>query len=154
LAAYFFDSSALAKCYINETGSIWVRAITAPLSGHELYVLEIVEVEVVSAIVRRGKGGSLTRTAVATALAQFRHDLSTDYTALGISAQLLAAASFLAERHELRAYDALQLAAAVELNQFRSTAAQSTLILVSADIELNVAARANGLTVEDPNSHP
>jgi uncharacterized protein len=154
LAAYFFDSSALAKCYISETGSAWVRGITTPLAGNELHVLQVVEVEVVSAIVRRRKGGSLTPLGAATALAQLRSDLNTGYTALRISKQLLAAASFLAEPHELRAYDALQLAAAVELNQFRSTAAQSTLILVSADIELNVAARANGLTVEDLNSHP
>jgi predicted nucleic acid-binding protein len=29
MALYFFDSSALVKCYVHEQGSVWVREITA-----------------------------------------------------------------------------------------------------------------------------
>lgn len=55
---------------------------------------------------------------------------------------------------EIRAYDAVQFAGAMELNQARVAAALSPIILVSADLELNSAARAEGLVVEDPNLHP
>ncbi len=46
MAAYFFDSSALAKCYINEVGSVWARGVVAPASGNDIHVLRIAEIEV------------------------------------------------------------------------------------------------------------
>jgi uncharacterized protein len=59
----------------------------------------------------------------------------------------------LAETHALRAYDAVQLAAAVEVNA-QCAALGVALTLISADAALNAAAMAEGLTVDDPNSHP
>jgi len=58
-------------------------------------------------------------------------------------------ASQLTDLHVLRAYDAVQLAAALDLHRL-----DPSLILVSADAELNAAATAEGLPVEDPNHHP
>ena len=46
-------------------------------------------------------------------------------------------------------YDAVQLAATLEVR-----AKIPSLILVSADAALNTAAAAEGLQVEDPNTHP
>jgi hypothetical protein len=60
----------------------------------------------------------------------------------------------LAERHALRGYDAVQLAAALELQTVLTASGLPALTLVSADAELNAAAAAEGLTVEDPNLHP
>ena len=60
----------------------------------------------------------------------------------------------LAEAHGLRAYDSVQLAAALELNRLRVAAGMGGIILVSADLELNAAATASGLAVDDPNLHP
>ena len=60
----------------------------------------------------------------------------------------------MAETHEFRAYDAVQLAAALELNGRWVAAGMSGIILVSADQALNAAALAEGLAVDDPNSHP
>ena len=59
----------------------------------------------------------------------------------------------LAEMYALRGYDAVQLAAAVEVQARVDTLGLPVLTLVSADEELNVAARAQGLAVEDPNMH-
>jgi predicted nucleic acid-binding protein len=58
-------------------------------------------------------------------------------------------AAQLADRHVLRAYDAVQLAAALEVQL-----SVPGLVLLSADGELNAAAAAEGLAVEDPNTHP
>lgn len=67
-----------------------------------------------------------------------------------------------AEKYVLRAYDAVQLAAAVAINsQFvAETLALGIaapigpiLTLISSDIALNAAAVAEGLIVEDPNNH-
>jgi hypothetical protein len=40
------------------------------------------------------------------------------------------------------------------LNRERKNAGLSTVTLVAADAELNAAALAEGLLVEDPNLHP
>ena len=58
-------------------------------------------------------------------------------------------ASRLADSHVLRAYDAVQLAAALDVHRL-----DPSLTLLSADVELNAAALAEGLAVDDPNSHP
>jgi len=67
---------------------------------------------------------------------------------------VLVEASRLAETLALRGYDAVQLAAAIAANNERVLNGLSPLIMVSADGELNDAARAEGLNVEDPNSNP
>ena len=68
--------------------------------------------------------------------------------------QLFTSAIAFVEGHELRAYDGVQLAAAVELNLVRTSGGLSAATVVSADFDLNAAAQAEGLAVEDPNSHP
>jgi hypothetical protein len=60
----------------------------------------------------------------------------------------------LANTHALRAYDAVQLAAALEIRQQRQKRGFDPVTLISADQALNDAATAEGLTVDDPRSHP
>ena len=50
MAVYFFDSSALIKRYINETGTAWVQSLTDAASGHEIYIARVTTVEVVAAV--------------------------------------------------------------------------------------------------------
>ena len=69
-------------------------------------------------------------------------------------AAILSRAAALADAHSLRAYDAVQLAALVEVNLQRQANGMPSLTLVSADVELNTAATAEGIVVEDPNTHP
>jgi len=75
------------------------------------------------------------------------------YTVLELTPVLLAEAMRLANSHELRAYDAVQLAAVLEL-QRQWVDAGISVVLVSADQDLNDAAAVEGLTVEDPLHHP
>lgn len=63
-------------------------------------------------------------------------------------------ASRLAETFALRGYDAVQLATALAAQNERVLNGLSPLVIVSADGELNDAARAEGFNVEDPNDHP
>ena len=60
----------------------------------------------------------------------------------------------LANAHALRAYDAVQLAAALEINRKEQDAGFAPVTLISADQALNDAAQAEGLSVDDPRSHP
>jgi predicted nucleic acid-binding protein len=152
VAVHFFDSSSLAKRYVSETGSAWVLSLVGPASGHQNYVARITGVEMVSAIARRARAGNLSAVDATAMLAAFRHDFLNEYLIVEITPALIQAAMALAESHAIRGYDAVQLAAAMEIAA-ASLATGTTLTLVSADTALNAAAVAEGLTVEDPNTH-
>jgi hypothetical protein len=66
----------------------------------------------------------------------------------------MASAVLLARSHGLRAYDAVQLASAIDIQRDHRDAGLAPVTLVSADRDLNAAATAEGLPVEDPNLHP
>lgn len=153
MATHFLDSSAAVKRYVNEMGSGWVLGLVGPSSGNRNYVAAITGVEVVSAIVRQQRAGNLDSADATTALTAFRHDFAHEYQTVEISPTLIAAAMALAETHGPRGYDAVQLAAALEVHT-QCVAAGTTMTLLSSDTALNLAALAEGLTVDDPNTHP
>ena len=153
MRVHFFDSSAIAKRYVNEAGTAWILGLVGPTSGNHNYLASITAVEVVSALTRQQRSGSLSGADAAAALAAFRHDFANEYRILDISAAMIDVAMDMAEKHALRGYDAVQLAAALRVHS-QSLASGMTLTLVSADLALNAAAVAEGLAVEDPNAHP
>jgi uncharacterized protein len=153
MADYFLDTSALVKRHVNETGSAWVRSLTHPKAAHTLYIARITAVEVHSAITRRQRGRHLSPAQAGAILGHFRRHLAQRYNVLELTTALFTEAMFTARKHGLRAYDAVQLAVAVELHQLNKKAGFGPVTLVSADWELNSAATAEGLLVEDPNLH-
>ena len=60
----------------------------------------------------------------------------------------------LAESHGLRAYNAVQLAAAREVNAAWTPTGLGGITLIAADQNLNAAASVEGLLVDDPSLHP
>ena len=149
MAAYFLDTSTVVKRYVQETGTLWVQTLADPAAGHFLFVARITDVEMTAAIARRRRLGSLSPAEAGRALAAFRQDFAQQYRIVETTIPLMQDESRLADSHVLRAYDAVQLAAALEIH-----AADPSLTLLSADAELNAAALAKGLTVDDPNLHP
>lgn len=153
MAAYFCDTSALVKRYVAETGSAWLTATIAPQVGNYLFIARITFVEVISAITRRERGRHISPADAKTARIQFETDYSSEFFNVEISENLINEAANLAGKHALRSYDAVQLAAALETEKERTALGFSSLILLSADTDLNTAAIAEGLTVDDPNNH-
>jgi predicted nucleic acid-binding protein len=151
---YFFDSSAIVKRYVNETGSNFVENLTNLKSGNLVLLARITQVEVASAFARRLKSGSLTQNETDDALKLFQHDLTNNYFVIEVTSNLLFEATRLAIKYALRGYDAVQLASAVETNNERIAQGLLPLILVSADTDLNDAAKLEGFTIENPNNHP
>jgi uncharacterized protein len=154
MAAFIFDASGIVKRYLTEIGSGWVQGLTDLAAAHEILLTRIARVELVAAITRRSRGGPVPATAAPALLAQFRHDAAHQYTILEVTPALLADAERLAEIHGLRAYDAVQLAAAADLHRERLANGLSRPTLISADQDLNAAAIAEGLDVDDPTTHP
>ncbi len=70
-----------------------------------------------------------------------------------ISENLIKEAANPANKHALRGYDAVQLAAALETEKERIALGLSSLMLLSADTDLNDSAIAECLTVDNPNNH-
>jgi predicted nucleic acid-binding protein len=153
VAPYFFDSSALVKRYVNETGSIWVEAITDPRSGAHVYVAAITGVEVIAALARKQKGNLVNQTDASAAISRFQHDFSNEYRIIDITDAVVSRSMAIARAHALRGYDAVQLGAALEINGRRITLGAGPLTLVTSDNELLTAAAAEGLLTDDPNNH-
>jgi len=74
LAAYFFDTSAVVKRYASEIGSAWVQHTTDPALNHLIYLVRITEVEVISAITRRLRAGSMSSADATMGIINFRYD--------------------------------------------------------------------------------
>jgi uncharacterized protein len=146
---YFLDTSTVVKRYAQEVGTPWVQALGAPAAGHLLAVVRITLAETVAAVTRKERSGFLTPHAATTALHDFRVDFTKQYVIVEVSAGLVDHTATLARKHALRGYDAVQLAAALEVR-----AHIPSVTFLSADANLNTAAIAEGLSVDDPNSHP
>jgi predicted nucleic acid-binding protein len=153
VARHLLESSALAKRYVSETGSAWVSALLNPTVGQTIYLARITGVEVVSAITRRQRAGSLSLIQLAALLTQFRTDFDNDFKIVEVTDALIRTAMNLAETYALRGFDAVQLAAALQVHSECILVAEP-FSLVSADTALNAAAITEGLSVDDPNSHP
>jgi predicted nucleic acid-binding protein len=151
MAIYFMDSSALVKRYINETGSARVLDLFDPTLKNEVFVAAITGVEIVAAITRRARSGSISTTDAAAVCNQFRNDFQIEYQIIEITESIIISGMTLAETHGLRGYDAIQLAAGCTVNSLCIASGLAPTVLVSADSELNVAASNEGLVIENPN---
>jgi hypothetical protein len=154
MAVYFVDSSALVKRYINETGSTWVVGLFDPALNNDVLIAAITGVEIIAAITRRARGGSISATDATAACNQFRSDLQSEYQVVDITENIINSAMALAETLGLRGYDALQLAAGRQINALCIASSLPPVIFVSADNELNTAAASEGLLIENPNDYP
>ena len=152
--AYFLDSSGLVKRYTKETGSKWVIDLLKPSAKNVIILARITGVEVTSALVRRQAKIPLPIAKSAKSVYRFQRDFRKRYVKINLTPVLTETAMQMAEKYKLRGYDAVQLASALEAGQNRQTLGLSTIIFVSADNELNTAAQAEGLTVENPNNYP
>ena len=154
VTAYFVDSSALVKRYVLETGTAWVRRLTRRNPSTVIYIAHITAVEVTCAVARRRKGKTLTPPRASSILRRFRQHLAARYTVIEVTPDLLDEAMRLGNAHALRAYDAVQLAVALEVNRSHQADGFGPITLISADRDLNAAATAEGLTVDDPTCTP
>ena len=102
MPVFFADSSGVVKRYASETGSAWVTAITNSAVGNEIFIVRVSAVEVVSALARRIRGGSIVAADGTAAIAQFKKDLKTHYQVIEITEALIGVAMSLAEMHFLR----------------------------------------------------
>jgi len=155
MSVFYFDSSALVKRYLRETGSVWVAGLTDPAAGHRILVADVTLVEVAAAIAARHRAPhGISLQARDRAVMLVRRHFTTDYETNVADRLTLETAIDLTQRHRLRAYDAIQLATALATNDVLLAAGLPSPIFIAADTDLVTAARAEGLAADDPSLHP
>lgn len=136
----YFDASALAKRYVDETASDLVEGwLTRPVVATSRWT----HVEILSALSRRCREGMLSplqRNQTAAALAE---DLA-GFVVVELTSELIAGADGILARHALRAGDSIQLASALVLRQRTG----HPVTFHGFDARLNAAAIQEGLVVE------
>jgi hypothetical protein len=149
----YFDSSALVKRYLAETGSAWVQARCND-PARTIVTADLSRVEVAAAFAAKLRGRFITQAEYQEARAKLAADTRKRYQLVPVTPQRVDEAIELTARHRLRGYDAVHLACALRLNRALMDHQLPTLTLVAADNDLLKAAQAEGLETENPDLHP
>ena len=150
--SFYLDTSALVKYYIAETGSDWIRALLR-VQKVRVFTSLLTSIEATCTFARRQREGTLSPDDSAHILSIFDYHFAYRYTVVDVTTGVMSAARSLANRHPLRAYDAVQLASACLIHQDLRENNAPPLTFVCADENLLLAAQAEGLLVENPNEH-
>jgi predicted nucleic acid-binding protein len=150
LSDFFVDTSALAKRYIAETGSTWVRSWILPRARNSILVSALSKVELASVLARHERSGNITPSIRKRALNNFLLHARNQYVVIELTDRVLREARSLLFKHPLRSLDALHLASAVVAERDLGL----KLTFISADVRLLPVAAAEGFTTDDPTLHP
>lgn len=150
MSVYFVDTSVIAKRYLQEVGSRWVRALLRPAGHHTVILAETASVEFSSLINRLIRTQKLTAAEGARFRRRFTTHARKQYSVIELDTPILARARRITIRHPLRALDSIQLACAIQARQ--DTGAVITFL--SADADLLAAAAAESFAVDNPLLHP
>ena len=112
----FFDSSALVKRYIPETGNAWVQSRLRGTPQSDTYIAYVTGPEIMAAFARRLRMGDITLAAYNVAATTFERHFRHRYTRLALSLPVVYTAMDLTKRHHLRGYDAVQLTTALVMS--------------------------------------
>jgi len=151
---FYFDASALVKRYVAEAGGSWIVALCDPSTGNRTATARVTKAEAAAAFAGKLRRGGLTGTDYAGVLQDLDHDFAHQYLLLEIDQALVDLAVNLTRRRRLRGYDAVQLAAALTLNNVLTQAKLPPLTFIAADDNLLQAAQDEGLLSDNPNRHP
>ena len=150
---YFLDTSAVVKRYAPERGSRWIKGLIEN-PENSVTIVQICIVEVAAALARKVRTGEISRDSCQKALTRFLADMDTgDYEIAKLDDEVVSFAVGLTQRHPLRGYDAVHLAAAFVLNRALVGVGLSPLTFVAADDVLCKAAEKEKIAVENPNQH-
>lgn len=148
---YFADTSAVAKLYVAEAGSAWLRSLRREV----LAVSALVVPEMGSVLARLQREHVLDEMEGHTIWEHFISALNRwEITRVG-EPILRRAASLLLDNVSvpLRTLDAIQVASALEVQDRARRTGASPLVLLTADSRLEAAARQFGLDTDNPNRH-
>jgi predicted nucleic acid-binding protein len=154
VSVYYFDANVQVKYYVPEPGSTWVRQIVDEVDSagnlvHTLFTAEISLVEVAAAISVVHRVGRIGRRLRDAAFDKYMKGVMARYQLIPITSSLLHKAAHLTQAHPLKGYDAVQLAAGLDLKAALDRR-KIPMIFVRGDDQLLKAAQTEGLVTENP----
>ncbi len=153
-SVFYFDTSALVKRYVAETGSVWVTGLCRLSTDNLIATACIAKAEAAAAFARKHRSGDLSQTHYTEVLRDLSHDFAHQYLLVEVDQTLVDRAVELTQRQKLRGYDAVHLAATLTLNDTLTEAQLPPLTFVAADDNLLEAAQSEGLSIRNPNHLP
>jgi uncharacterized protein len=154
MALYFLDSSAIVKRYVAEPGHAWIANLCDPAQGHDLYIAQAALVEVVATLCRKAREAAISEADRDSLINDFRNDTATTYAVRLVTTAIYTRAGDLCRIYRLRAYDAVQLAAALALRDDAQASGVAAPTFICADTDLLGFATVEGLGIENPNTPP
>ena len=149
MAYLYLDTSALVKLYVQEVGTELMLKLAHPDANNQLVILSLGALEFRAAVRRRAKLGDLELTAADSLLLSFSQHLATVFQVQPINDSVVEEAAGVIDRHNIRAYDAIQLAGCLAL--IATVGRDIEVHFVCADHQLLEAARAEGISAIEPN---
>ncbi len=146
MAAYFLDTSALVKLYVQEPGTDRLLYLVNSSAENRIAVLSLSAVEARSAIRRRQRANDIDRDAANLILDALQKHMESKFIRQPVNDTVVDVASELIDRYALRAYDSVQLAACLVFDSVERQAST----FVCSDRHLLEAARSEKLLVIDP----
>jgi predicted nucleic acid-binding protein len=150
VSVFFADTSALAKRYVQETGSDWTLSWILPSAENVVIIAELAIVEMASLLARHIRDGSLSESNVNTLQANFLLHVNREYLVIPQTNDVIDRARQLVIQHPLRTLDAVQLAS----TSIAKNLLDMPITFVSGDSRLLAAATAEGFLTDDPHLHP
>jgi len=147
MATWFLDTSALVKLYVREEGTPTMLELVAR-PGSRIAVAAISRVEIRSALRRRQRTGEFAASVVDAILERVERDFAEVVLVQPIDHGVVGRAAELIDRHGLRAYDAIQLAAC---GAVADALPGEPVVFACADRELVAAAAAEQYETIDPS---
>ncbi len=148
MKVWFADTSALIKRYVREPGSDWLRT---DVVKYEIIISHITPIEIMAALGRRFRQGVISRFAFYQARRMFLLHLDAEqYHVINLEQPIVDEAIRLTFHQGLRAYDAAQLATALETCKIRD---RNRFVFLTSDAALEMVAQAEGLLTDNPLNH-
>ncbi|HEX9760465.1 MAG TPA: type II toxin-antitoxin system VapC family toxin [Candidatus Acidoferrales bacterium] len=151
----YADSSALVKAYVREAGSSAMRARLE--SGEEVFTSALTYAEIHAALARKQRSGDLSREEFATARDAFAFEWAHSLQSLELDVKTASAVPDIVERFDIKASDAVHLAAALWVQDMvrrvpAFAAGEVRLEFAVSDKPLARIAAHYGLAVFDPEN--
>lgn len=168
MPAYFFDTNALIKAYVHESGSPWVNATMTGKPPSPIYISELARVEVPSALYKVERIRAYSQALADSAINRFHTDMRLSaptrrlkvFEIVLLSDQMLTLADALLRKYRtgkpnaLRSLDAIQLASAVLARSGLPTVDRGGFTFVTVDRQLSGVAAAEGFLTTNPEHPP
>ena len=152
MSIFYFDTSAIVKRYVMETGTNWIMALTNPVHNNLSIIAEITMAETAATIAAKHRAiGGITRQERDDAIQLFLQHCNSNYHLIPTHQIILERAILLTQNHRLRGYDAVQLATALITNEKLIIGKLKPLVFVTADNDLIEAAQSERLSTDNPN---